>query len=368
MTVSLQVLTMALRRTLFFICCCVATLGSVSSEENDRLGFFHKNAHLSLLLQDRNVFDASHLRRNLQDDDPYPACFDTLRQADADNSGTLSADDYLTFLKLISGNEVEADSLQNLSAVFTMIFYTAACAPPGRDCVDEEPAVDLDEDSTGASADFLVFLCHQVLTFTFTTVTLTFEYTTRYNTAVTNEDQVSKCLETATENLLLSEVGECAMDLGEERRRRLRVGGGDDFSLGFSSFRELDEDSTESAGKQEFGAHVHYDRVMPTHAVAAATRLLQEEGFDTPQSSDEHEPPIAECAYTAEAEIVSLTDFRKFLLSSCKHILAGVNNNSSLTLCGHRLLLHVDDACFHFLPTHFLLKIQPATRRLSWKK
>lgn len=241
---------------------------------------------------------------NMENTEAYEKCFTLLNQVTEDSEVT--RDGYVRFLDLLTNGKMDYDYFTELPELFVLMFYSTTCTS-GQDCVHKMPTISLA--SSKVSSGLLQFFCNQVMSVTFTEVSITFGYTIRYNSAkVTNED-LTNCLESATENLLLDSFG---CPYGEDQKRRLnsidqiysgRVGASIDplqDELEKSAFRFLDE---------------------------TINSFLSEAPSEAPSSV----PTVGGngCDYTISATVNSITDIRKLLMcrqsSDCL-----VQNNSHL--------------------------------------
>jgi hypothetical protein len=181
----------------------------------------------------------------MENTEAYEKCFSFLNQVAEDREVT--RDGYVRFLHLLTNGTLDYDDFTKLPVLFMNVFYSTTCSS-GQDCVHEMPTISLD--SSAVSSGLQQFLCSQVMSVTFTEVSITFAYSSRYNSSKISNEDLSSCLESATENLLLDSFG---CPYGESQQRRLnsidqidssRVGADMDplqDELERSAFRYLDE-------------------------------------------------------------------------------------------------------------------------------
>jgi hypothetical protein len=101
---------------------------------------------------------------------------------------------------------VNFSDFADLSAIYVLIFYTAACS--NNDCSPGNvPQIDVGD--TNDPNDTVQFMCQQTLKSTTSTAETVFEYTIRYSTSVIEEEDLATCLSTATVNVLLNELANC---------------------------------------------------------------------------------------------------------------------------------------------------------------
>jgi hypothetical protein len=261
----------------------------------------------------------------MENNEAYEKCFDLLNQV-ADDSEVTRAE-YVEFLELLTNGDMVYDDFTKLPELFVLIFYSTTCTS-GQDCVHEMPTISLD--SSTVSLGHLQFFCRQVMSVTFTEVSITFGYTIRYNSAKVTEEDLTVCLETATENLLLDSF-DCPY--GEDLERRLnsmdqidssRVGAGVGMDplqdeLERSSFRYLNENIDS----------------FPTEAPSSASSSLPSAPSSAPTVGGD------DCDYTISANIVAITDIRKLLMFP----IYPVNVLFEIILTSYLLLCHSVSQC-----------------------
>jgi hypothetical protein len=181
----------------------------------------------------------------MENTEAYAKCYALLDQCTENDEVT--RDEYVRFLHLLTNGTMDYDHFAELPVLFVNIFYSTTCTS-GQDCVHNKPTIKLR--SSKVSSGLLQFFCSQVMSVTLTEVSVTFAYTSRYNSSKISNDDLSSCLESATENLLLDSFG---CPYGEDQQRRLNsidqtdsltVGAGMDplqDELERSAFRYLDE-------------------------------------------------------------------------------------------------------------------------------
>jgi hypothetical protein len=225
----------------------------------------------------------------MENTDVDEKCSSLLKQVT--EGSEVTKDEYLRFLDLLTNGNMDYDDFTKLPAHFVNIFYSTACTS-GQDCVHNLPTISLA--SSEVSTGLLQFFCSQVMSVTFTEVSVTFAYEIRYNSANITDEEFASCLERATENLLLDSFG---CPYGEDQERRLisidqmdssRVGVGMDplqDELERSAFRYLDE----TINSFPSGAPIEAPSSAPTV------------GGDG-------------CEYTISATVSSFIDIRKLLM------------------------------------------------------
>lgn len=225
----------------------------------------------------------SHILMNIdamENTEAYEKCFGFLDEVSEDREVTRP--EYVHFLELLTDGDMAYDDFTQLPQLFMMIFYSTTCTS-GQDCVHEMPTISLAP--SGVSLGLLQFFCRQVLSVTFTEVSITFGYTIRYNSAEVTDEDLSKCLETATENLLLDSFG---CPYGEVERRRLDL---------------VDQlDSSDVGTKMDF---------LQEELERSAFRYLQESMNSFPSQAPSPAPAVADdCAYTISATVDTVIDIR----------------------------------------------------------
>lgn len=125
-------------------------------------------------------------------------------------AGTMRQAEYLEFLRMLTNSEISVDRFEDLPVVFVMIFYTAACQIGDDDCTPgnvPEIVIGNTDDPSGT----IQLLCKQLLVTVTSTAVATFEYSIRYNPDTIAEDALSVCLSTATVDVLLQQLADCAL-------------------------------------------------------------------------------------------------------------------------------------------------------------
>jgi hypothetical protein len=225
----------------------------------------------------------SHILTRIDDmesNGAYGKCFNLLNQVTQD--GEVTRNEYVRFLELLTDGDMVYDDFTELPALFELIFYSTTCTS-GQDCVHEMPTISLA--SSGVSLGLLQFFCRQVMSVTFTEVSITFGYTIRYDSANVTKEDLTDCLESATENLLLDSFG---CPYGEEQQRRLNSI--DQMVAGMDPLRDELERS--------------------------AFRYLDENINSFPSESPSSAPTVGvhDCDYTISATADTITDIRKFFI------------------------------------------------------
>ena len=136
----------------------------------------------------------------------YLKCYSLLEDATIATNGIMTQTEYLSFLQLMTDGTINYNIFADLSAIYILIFYTAACS--NNDCsADSVPQIDIG--NTDDPNDTIQFICQQTLKSTTSTAETIFEYTIRYSTSAIEEDDLATCLSTATVNVLLNELANC---------------------------------------------------------------------------------------------------------------------------------------------------------------
>jgi hypothetical protein len=237
----------------------------------------------------------------MENNEAYEKCFNLLNQVTDDSEVTRAG--YVEFLELLTNGDMVYDDFTRLPELFVLIFYSTTCTS-GQDCVHEMPTISLA--SSKVSLGLLQFFCRQVMSVTFTEVSITFGYTIRYNSAKVTEEDLTNCLETATENLLLDSF-DCPY--GEDQERRLnsmdqidssRVGAG--VGVGMEPLQDELERSTFRYLNENINS-------FPSEAPSSASSSL-------PSSAPSSAPTVRGdgCDYTVSATIDAITDIRKLLM------------------------------------------------------
>lgn len=146
----------------------------------------------------------------------YFKCYSLLEQVTASSnadSSVLGQEEYLAFLRLLTGGTVSYDRFADLPAVYVMIFYTAACITPDDCQQDSEPVVrlnnDQNEETTADQSPTVQLFCKQILKSTPSAADAVFDYSIRYNPENLNIEDLAVCLSTATVNVLLEQLAGC---------------------------------------------------------------------------------------------------------------------------------------------------------------
>ena len=131
--------------------------------------------------------------------------------------------EYVAFLAQMTDGMINFNDFADLSAIYVLIFYTAACS--NSDCSPGNvPQIDIG--NTDDPNDTIQFMCQQTLKSITSTAETIFEYTIRYSTSVIEEDDLATCLSTATVNVLLNELANCPpltdVDVDSTRRTTRR--------------------------------------------------------------------------------------------------------------------------------------------------
>jgi hypothetical protein len=150
----------------------------------------------------------------------YLKCYSLMDQSTSDTSGIMTQTEYVTFLMLMTDGMINLNSFADLSAIFVLIFYTAACS--NSDCSPGNvPQVDIG--NTDDPNDTIQFMCQQTLKSVTSTAETVFEYTIRYSTSTIEEGDLATCLSTATVNVLLKDLAACPVltDVNTDNSRRM---------------------------------------------------------------------------------------------------------------------------------------------------
>ena len=136
----------------------------------------------------------------------YLKCYSLLEDATTGTNGIMTQTEYLSFLMLMTDGMINFSNFADLSAIYVLIFYTAACS--NGDCSPGNvPQIDVG--NTDDPNDTIQFMCQQTLKSITTTAETTFEYTIRYSTSVIEDEDLATCLSTATVNVLLNDLAKC---------------------------------------------------------------------------------------------------------------------------------------------------------------
>jgi hypothetical protein len=226
---------------------------------------------------------------NMENTVAYEKCFSLLKQVAEDNEVT--KDEYVRFLDLLTSSTMDYDDFTELPALFTNIFYSTTCTN-GQDCVHNIPTISLA--SSEVSPGLLQFFCSQVMSLTFTEVSINFAYEIRFNSANITDEEFISCLESATENLLLDSFG---CPYGEDQQRRLN---------------SIDQMDSRRAGAGMDALQDELER--------SAFRYLDETINSFPSGAPREAPSSAPtvrgdgCDYTISATVTSFIDIRKLLM------------------------------------------------------
>ena len=153
----------------------------------------------------------------------YLKCYSLLDDATTTTNGIMTQNEYLSFLMLMTDGMINYSEFADLSALYVMIFYVAACS--NSDCApDNVPQIDIGD--TNDPNDTIQFMCQQTLKSITSTAETIFEYTIRYSTTAIEEEDLATCLSTATVNVLLNELANCPpltdVDVDSTRRKTRR--------------------------------------------------------------------------------------------------------------------------------------------------
>jgi hypothetical protein len=118
----------------------------------------------------------------------FSKCLDALDQA-SDSDKIIHEEEYVDFLSLLTEGRVNYDNFGSVSPMYTAIFFASACTGR-RDCVTRKPHLAVRKDDQDDVAT-LEFLCRQVLSVTFTTVNVTYSYTTSFNSSSVTVDDLA---------------------------------------------------------------------------------------------------------------------------------------------------------------------------------
>jgi hypothetical protein len=221
----------------------------------------------------------------MENTEAYEKCFSLLNQVAEDREVT--RDGYVRFLHLLTNGTRDYDDFTELPVLFRNIFYSTTCSS-GQDCVHEMPTISLD--SSEVSSGLHQFLCSQVMSVMFTEVSIDFAYISRYNSSNISNEDLSSCLESATENLLLDSFG---CPYGEDQQRRL------------NSIDQIDSSRVEADMDP-----------LQDELERSAFRYLGEtiNSLPTGAPSEAPSPGGDSCDYTISATVNSFIEIRKLLV------------------------------------------------------
>ena len=153
----------------------------------------------------------------------YLKCYSLLEDTTTTTNGIMTQTEYVAFLAQMTDGMINFNDFADLSAIYVLIFYTAACS--NSDCSPGNvPQIDIG--NTDDPNDTIQFMCQQTLKSITSTAETIFEYTIRYSTSVIEEDDLATCLSTATVNVLLNELANCPpltdVDVDSTRRTTRR--------------------------------------------------------------------------------------------------------------------------------------------------
>jgi hypothetical protein len=187
----------------------------------------------------------------------YLKCFDTIDNDAVD--GQLDPELYVSFVNDMVGNNKSTDLFRNLPNIFVLIFYSTVCTSKitAKKCeVGATPIINTTE------VDDRIVLCTQMLK-TVTTETVTsFRYTIRYNTSRISNDDLSRCLEDATDNLLFDELAGCKpkSESNPSNRRilvdRKTMGASDENKLAIANHTQFPQEN--SRGSLSYHSQCRY--------------------------------------------------------------------------------------------------------------
>ena len=153
----------------------------------------------------------------------YLKCYSLMDDATTASNGIMTQTEYLSFLMLMTDGMINYSEFADVSALYVMIFYVAACT--NSDCApDNVPQIEIGD--TNDPNDTIQFMCQQTLKSITSTAETIFEYTIRYSTSMIEEEDLATCLSTATVNVLLNDLANCPpltdVNVDSTRRRKTR--------------------------------------------------------------------------------------------------------------------------------------------------
>lgn len=247
-----------------------ATPGSVAAATTTRTNSRSRRAQTDNVFTDTQSDNASAA---------FSLCYSVMDQVKT-AAGTMRQAEYLEFLRMLTNSEISVDRFEDLPVVFVMIFYTAACQIGDDDCTPgnvPEIVIGNTDDPSGT----IQLLCKQLLVTVTSTAVATFEYSIRYNPDTIAEDALSVCLSTATVDVLLQQLADCAL---------------------------LNETAAPAVARRQLMPHrsgsISNKRSWVTYNGEQNERHLQ--GLGSAST-----PPNSTCAYAIESFVERITDLRK---------------------------------------------------------
>lgn len=114
-----------------------------------------------------------------QNDPALDKCFSILENV-SDDYARVTPDQYLAFLSQLTNGQIAPNANMNeIDLQYAATFYASSCAGAGESCGGQDATyISLDDE---ANLNSLISLCNSVMSISFTTVSITFEFTIRYN-------------------------------------------------------------------------------------------------------------------------------------------------------------------------------------------
>jgi hypothetical protein len=164
--------------------------------------------------------DISIFQRLTIPQEEFDRCVQLLEEAS--NEGLLSRQEYIIFLEDYSSRTLFFENFDDLPLPLVLLFYAAACSS-GRDCVNVEPTISLD--NGGFSQAMLGVFCSSISDMHAVQVIFRFQYMLRYPNELSVEDilqggsnTIKQDLEEASELVLLDRFG-CEAETSQRRTR-----------------------------------------------------------------------------------------------------------------------------------------------------
>jgi hypothetical protein len=227
-----------------------------------------KNTDAALrLLEEQDLQSKENTSGENDSQNEIQLCLETMRQVAVNDK--LSHREYVKFLFDLSGGDVDVRNFTSLSPSFKAVFDASAC-PADTECAVDHPFVSLK--SGQKSEQLQQLLCVGAMSEIRTEVSVSFEYTIRYNSVLISDEKVIVCLENGSENFLRDGFG--CEQVVPKRQRKL---------------------SSASAPKSDLNLDSDF------------RRMLDEEGFRDLQLS--MDTGTDSCRYNADVVIDMLTTF-----------------------------------------------------------
>jgi hypothetical protein len=115
-----------------------------------------------------------------QTDPTFDKCYGMLEEVSEDHD-RVTQNDYVEFLNKLTNGEISPTAdLDSIDRQYATTWHASTC-PRRRACAQEESAYISLEPQDEDALEGLISLCAKAMSFAFTTVTVTFEFTIRYN-------------------------------------------------------------------------------------------------------------------------------------------------------------------------------------------